>query len=456
MDLSFRSPVTPAFVAPDEQTWTVAGTDPASLGLTPAFAPGRARRALVADRVPEALIAGTADWITRLPAGIPIEERSLRDLPGEPVTAVVEPGPAGADEDEHRRHGHEHDDHHQDHHDDHGHGHGGGHHDMMAIVGEPSADGLVMESIDIRFGPVATPLPAGLVIDVTLDGDVVADAKVEATLTQTGPSRAVPGTPDLLAPLAWRAALEAASGDLPAGDRWIAAIEVERAVSHLAWLRSLGRLLGWAPLVDRCTRALSSIAEPHLALSAPSGSPRTTAAERLGAATDAVQRVAALVDGSRWLRRRTAGRAALSAEQVHDHGLRGPVARASGVDDDARSGDPRYRRLGFTPAVRHEGDALARTRLRAHEAAMALELAVGALRAAGERAGTVAADVGTLVIEGPRGPLRATHSRAGWTLTAPGAAAARAAAARSMTGLEWSTALVAVASFDLSPWTVPE
>lgn len=450
--MSFPSRLTPAFVVPDEQTWTAAGADPAALGLTPAFAPGRARRALVSDRVPEALSAGIADWMTRLPAEISIEERSLRDLPGEPATAALGSGPANAHGHEHEHHDHDHTEHHAH---DHGHAHGGGHHDMMAIVGEPSADGLVMESIDFRFGPVATPLPAGLVIDVTLDGDVVADASIEATLTRTGPSTAVPGTPDLLAPLAWRAALEGASGGSREADRWIglAAIEVERAVSHLAWLRSLGRLLGWAPLVDRCTQALSSIAEAHLALSAPSGPARTTPADGLGAGTRAVQRMAALVDGSRWLRWRTAGRAALTAEQVHDHGLRGPVARASGVGDDARGDDPLYRRLGFTPAVRHEGDVLARTRLRAHEAAMALELAAGALRAASS---AETADVGNPVVEGPRGPLHATYSGGAWTLASPGTPAARAAAARSMIGLEWATALVAVASFDLSPWTVPE
>jgi len=112
---------------------------------------------------------------------------------------------------------------------------------MMAIVGEPSADGLVMEPIELRFGPLATPLPGGLVADVTLDGDVVAESAVRALLGR-GDGGPASGT-DWLSPVACVAALaaaaEAAEGrPVSPEHRWqrVAAVELERALSHLAWL----------------------------------------------------------------------------------------------------------------------------------------------------------------------------------------------------------------------------
>jgi hypothetical protein len=53
-------------------------------------------------------------------------------------------------------------------------------------------------------------------------------------------------------------------------------------------------------------------------------------------------------------------------------------------------------------------------------------------------------------VEGPRGPITARRSAGAWER------AARRAAAGAMVGLEWSAALVALASFDLSPWSAGE
>jgi hypothetical protein len=98
--------------------------------------------------------------------------------------------------------------------------------------------------------------------------------------------------------------------------------------------------------------------------------------------------------------------------------------------------------------VRTDGDAYARTVVRAEEAARSLELVASALATHPDAADDVAG-----AIEGPRGPLQKRRSHHGWELFAPGADAARAAAAESAVGLEWSAALVALASFDLSPWS---
>jgi hypothetical protein len=426
----------PALVIPDEQTWTVLGTDPATLGFEPTYAPGKVERVLVPSSVPAPLTESLSAYLALAPEGVEVEERPLALPMGEPESLHIrhhEHDPAAHDDHgshdahpEHRAHEahHERDDDaahggegepagHPQHgahgaHGGHGgdggngehHGHGGNHdhHAMMAIVGEPSADGLVMEPIHLRYGPLGTPLPGGLAVDVTLDGDVVAEASVNALLSAPA---------DPLTPVA-------ASG--PAGWQGVAAVETERAVSHLAWLRAFARLLGWPRLVEACTRAVGAAEDPVAA----------------GEAADAADAVVALVDDSRWLRVRTAGRGTVRADEARGAGLQGSNARASGLAVDARMHDPRYRAIGFEPVIRIEGDALARTLVRAHEARAALRLAAAALDASAEP------PTGATV-EGPRGGA---------------ARATRDVAAQAMVGAEWATALVILASFDLSPWDV--
>ncbi|MGH2761046.1 MAG: hypothetical protein ACRDLD_00380, partial [Thermoleophilaceae bacterium] len=236
-----RGAQTPALVVPDEQTWTMAGADPAALGLRPVFAPGGADRVLVPDCLPQALDEALRTCLAELRPGVEIERRPLPGLEAREPAAAGEDGHGGhAPEGSHTGHtehgGHA------------GHAPEGDHGDMMAIVGEPSADGLVMEPIELRFGPLGTPLPGGLLVEVTLDGDVVAESTVHPLLR---------GSTDLLAPVASSFAGKADPGVSPR--RRLAALEIERAVSHLAWLRTLARLLGWSSLADRCTAALAGL-----------------------------------------------------------------------------------------------------------------------------------------------------------------------------------------------------
>jgi hypothetical protein len=407
-------------IIPDEQTWTMLGADPAASGIEPTWNPDAA--ALLAD-------------------GVRIEYREL-PIPGHTsVRHLLERDPApGAN---HMAHEHDHGEH-----GGHEHDHGG-HHDMMAIVGEPSADGLVMESIDLTYGPLGTPFPGGLAVDVTLDGDVVAKSAVRALL-HAEPTDSNPGFPDALSPVAWTVALADSSDTDWLG---VAAVELERAISHVAWLRSLGRLLDAHPLVDACTHALASLqvsreilppsTTAHAAwLRAAFGSPD------LAAAREAVEDIATLVRRGRALRWRLRGRAVVTGAEADALGLLGPVGRASGRPIDSRATDARYSALGFDPVVRSEGDALARAVVRAEEALAAVLLADAALQADG------AAPATGRVAEGPRGPLHADRAAGRWKLDAPGAEAARRAAGGAMVGLEWSAALVALASFDLTPWSV--
>lgn len=318
---------------------------------------------------------------------------------------------------------------------------------MMAIVGGPSADGLVMEPLALQFGPIGTPLPGGLVADVTLDGDVVGACRVSAWLD------AETGTPDPLTPQAWELVLTAArelagAVTVRPSQRWtrIARLETERALSHMAWLRAFARALGWPALFERAERGVSAALEAR-PLSEPA----------LEEAACVLADVARFVEGSRWLRWRLAGRAPLGARRARELALHGPNARASGLGDDARLDDPLYRILGFEPVVSPNGDALARTLVRAREAAQSIGLAARAC--ARERS----SDLGDALpegpasgtLEGPRGPVQARIDDAGVHVAAPGHQAALDAAGEAVVGAEWSAALVGLASFDLSPWRVP-
>jgi hypothetical protein len=466
-------------IIPDEQCWTMLGADPAMTGIQPTSNPERAAVVLAPEEIPRALAAAVTACRELLPNRVRVEYREL-PLPGgtsvrqlleatEPP-AVDHAAPEHAHGEhhhadqshadhgehghrEHGRHehgGHEHAGHEHGGHEHAGHEHGhGGHHDMMAIVGEPSADGLVMESIDFTYGPLGTPFTGGLAVDVTLDGDVVAESAVRALL-RAEPSDSSADFPDALSPVAWTVALADS-----AGTEWLglAAVELERAISHSAWLRSLGRLLDSHPLTDACTHALASLQQSreilppgraaHEAwLRAAFGSPD------LAAGREALEEIVTLVRRSRALRWRLRGRAVVSRAEASELGLVGPVGRASGRATDSRSTDARYSALGFDPIVRSEGDALARVVVRAEEALAAVRLADAALQA---DSGPRSAD---RVVEGPRGPLHAHRAAGRWELAAPGAEAARRAAASAMIGLEWSAALVALASFDVSPWSI--
>jgi hypothetical protein len=420
----------PTLIVPDEQTWTMSGNDPASLGIEPCFAAARVRRVLVPERLPEVL----AEPLERVLEGVPPDV--------ERPTLASSPDGHGHHEG-HGDEGHDHGGH--DQHEDHGgqdHDGGHDHDDMMAIVGDPSADGLVMEPLEFRFGPLGTPLPGGLVAAVTLDGDVVAECEVTAVLAADDDG----ASPDPLAPQAWQAALagahEAAVGvPVPPAERWtrIARVEAERALSHAAWLRAFARLLGWPVLVERTNRAVVAALEAQ-----------RLSGHTLEEALSGLRDLAGFVEGSRTFRWRTAGRAPVSRRRARQLGLHGPIARASGLVVDARLDDPFYRRLDFEPVVRSEGDALARTLVRVREAVGSVDLAIRALQAA--TGGGLADALHT--VEGPRGRLHVRLDGSQVHASAPGAAAALAVAGEAVVGAEWTAALIGLASFDLSPWRV--
>ncbi len=87
--------------------------------------------------------------------------------------------------------------------------------------------------------------------------------------------------------------------------------------------------------------------------------------------------------GSAEVRDRLRGVGRVSAEQVHDFGLSGPLARASGVDADLRRDEPYLSYPELAPvrvAVRTAGDALARLECLVEQCAVSLELVEACLQ----------------------------------------------------------------------------
>lgn len=409
----------PAVMVPDEGTWLLWGHDLRASGLHQVVSPGRATVLVAPASAPDDVLVALRDAWAQLPAGrelvvleAPIAgERDTRD-------ALEQDGSQATRHDEHEHHG-EHEAH--DPHD---------HHAMMAVTGDPSADGLVMEDLDVSLGPVMSALPAGVVARFTLDGDVVCEAQVGPSFGAGGD-----GIPDPTSPAAWHAALAAARGE-DAG--WIADVELERARSHARWFMSLGAVLGWAQLTDRARATARDLA----ALARAGGQP--------GAARHSAARLAAVVR-SRRLRLRLAGVAVIDPESAIEARLDGPNARASGVNTDARIGQPAYEALQFAPVIEHAGDAHARALVRARELEQALGLFERA-RAARPASGPPA-EAG---VEGPGGIVLAHPAATGGepSYGAPGAATAFRLAGESTRRLEWPDALLALVSFDLSGWSV--
>jgi len=198
--------------------------------------------------------------------------------------------------------GHEaHDGH--DSHDMHG-GHSG--HDMGVVDGLPMADraddrdGLRLDRLHVPLGPALADWPAGLVLRVSLQGDVVQEATVD---------RSAP--PPSAQPPFWNEPfLRAAAGEQ------VSRGEAARRLCA-AHLDSLGRFFAVAGWSDMAARAR------HLRDRTLAGAP---AAELSAAVRPLVRRA----ERSRTLRRLTAGLGPLLAEDARHRGVTGPALVADG------------------------------------------------------------------------------------------------------------------------------
>ncbi|MGW3939668.1 hypothetical protein [Streptomyces phaeochromogenes] len=267
---------------------------------------------------------GESDWVAGLWQGIPAPKARVWVTDPERAGDALDSGLAdlerGEHEDDHAHHAHhahhEHHEHQQDGgtapHSDHGghdmhgghHGHAG--HDMGLVEGLPMADraddrdGLRLDVLHVPLGPVLADWPAGLILHLTLQGDIVQEVTAEPVATPPSPSPPFWDEP-------W---LRAASGEhISRGD----------AARRLcaAHLDSLGRFFAVAGWDDMAART------GHVRDRALAGA---TAAELTSLVSPLIRRA----QRSRTLRWLTTGLGTLPAEQARQRGVTGPALVADG------------------------------------------------------------------------------------------------------------------------------
>jgi len=325
-----------------------------------------------------------------------------------------------------------------------------------------SADGLPMEWVQAPLGPFFPGLPSGLDLTVMLDGDTVARAqlgpRLDASAIQQRLAGDAAGLParlerlDPLAPVAYRVlairALQAVNGYGPEhtmAPAQLAAIERERAASHLNWLAAFGFLLGYAWLARQAATLQHAVFH-------------ASRLEDVAALQPRIERLVTRIKRTPLLERRLRG---IGTLDVAAHGsVRGPVARGGKLVCDARSANPAYTRLGFEPIVLGGSDALARLWTRIDEIGRSLELIRAASTTPGQQPTSSAVDHGSgeATVETPRGAATLALSvESGIVselrLDIPSSAHLELIEPIVL-GQELGDALIGVASLDVSPWGV--
>ena len=182
--------------------------------------------------------------------------------------------------------------------------------------------------------------------------------------------------------------------EVPPRGQYIRALmcELERVHSHLLWLGILAKHVGldtvfmhtWHDrelVLDimegvsggRVSHAANQIGGVRFDLT-PEQEAMIT--ENVNKLKTQVSGVLDVIENEPALKARTQGVAPVSAEMIRDYCVVGPVARASGVDVDMRRDEPwpPYEQLDVKVITRPEGDAWARTLIRALEIRESLRL----------------------------------------------------------------------------------
>ena len=321
-----------------------------------------------------------------------------------------------------------------------------------------SADGLKMEWIEVPFGPFFPGLPGGLGLTLTLDGDAVAETRVQSLVS--GPIAAAGMTPaefvdhfaDLspLSPVSMRLlaclALEHAADfapDAATATARAAAVERERIASHLGWLAGFAAQTGMVWMERRAAA---------MQLSFQAASP-----EQIATRSASLRAFLHRVRNTPLLRAKLSGNGRIAEGKP----VAGPVARAQGIAADARVDDTVYAALGFQIVTGTGGDALARLHQRCDEIVQSLDLIARAkaLSVAGPVEIGTASGQGEALVETPRGAARLTvELRDGRLVVAtclPPSVAHMDLLPELLASHEIADALVSVGSLDLSPWGLP-
>ncbi len=322
-----------------------------------------------------------------------------------------------------------------------------------------SSDGLPMDWIDVPFGPFFPGLPGGLLLTLTLDGDTVAGSSVQTlggneellqhSAMDSGSFIERLARVESLAPvsyrlLACRATENAAGVEVPAVTACarVGALERERIASHLGWLALFGQQTGFDWL-QRCAASLQLKVQ-------------NAGIKQVLALKPDMEFLIKRLQRTPLLKSRTAGIGRLAPNAA----LHGPVARAAGISNDARSTDPSYSALRFTPVSREGCDAQARLQVRVEEIthSLALIAAAGVIEPPTPINIGEASGAGEAVVETPRGVARLRL-----TLEKGRVIAAQLETPSThhlalidplIQQLALGDALVAIGSLDLAPWEV--
>lgn len=300
-------------------------------------------------------------------------------------------------------------------------------------------DGLELDQLPLRIGPYFDPFPAGLILDVLLQGDVLQQVEVSA-------SPLTPLTPVFV--------------DAMKRPVRIDAVELARSSYNVRWLAHALRVQGLAALGLRALRlaaAISNHSDNNAAHATSGDFAANTAAECMAVFLNEFDAIRAAVERSGVLRS-TRGVGVIHPDMFGDYTRQmSSVARAAGIDTDARAHDGSYRALRFSlvSTTPRDGngrcDVSARWRQRLAETRQSLELATLALRSGAPTAW------GDGVVEGPLGLV---------TTDSPANAAPEAFVAELLPDLlkemEWGDAVATIVSLalgdggsvtDVRPWT---
>ncbi len=328
-----------------------------------------------------------------------------------------------------------------------------------------SGDGLPMDWLDVPFGPFIPGLPGGLLLTLTLDGDTVAAANTNTLVgTETLLCHAISANDfiekltalDPLTPNSYRLlaclTIENAAGievDTSTAKTRLVTLERERIVSHLSWLTLFAEQTGFDWLMQRASSLQKSFTQADV--------------------TQIINLKKSVYDLSKRLQRtpllksRTTGVGRVPADT--ELTLSGPVARASGISNDARSNNKIYRELGFTAVTQVNGDVRARLQLRLDEIKQSIELIQKAnvsvndtLAVSIEEPMDTISGQGQAVIETPRGQAQLQLTLDKGQVTS---AQLQTPSTQHLLLIEQLTsqqelgdALVTVGSLDLSPWEI--
>ncbi len=166
--------------------------------------------------------------------------------------------------------------------------------------------------------------------------------------------------------------------------------ELSRVHSHLLWLGLLADGLGFDSLFMHCWRIREKVLDVFEAITGArvimsfckvGGVRKDVSPDMLRMVRNVcddveeeVRKTSGVFMKDSSIRNRLCGTGILTREDVLDLNAVGPVARGSGVENDARTAEPIYRNLGFEAVLRDEGDCWARCIVRVDEIFQSLDL----------------------------------------------------------------------------------